>query len=107
MTPEEISRFSQTLDDANYKALIAGMHVSELPLSMHSRALDSYFAAARDPTGPLGRFLAWRQAASFGHGSFVEELKGNLSIVVALDTQAASMLQFEKSARFDQNGNRF
>ena len=79
MSPEEISRFSQTLDDANFKELIAGMHASELPPSMHPRALESYVAAAKDATGPLGRFLAWRQAASFGHGGFVEELKGSLS----------------------------
>ena len=79
MSPEEISRFSQTLDDANFKELIAGMHASELPPSMHPRALESYVAAAKDATGPLGRFLAWRQAASFGHGGFVEELKESLS----------------------------
>lgn len=79
MSPEEISRFSQTLDDANFKELIAGMNASELPPSMHPRALESYVAAAKDATGPLGRFLAWRQAASFGHGDFVEELKESLS----------------------------
>jgi hypothetical protein len=76
---EEISRFAQTLDDADFKELIAGMHASELPPSMHPRALESYVAAANDATGPLGRFLAWRQAASFGHGGFVEELKESLS----------------------------
>jgi hypothetical protein len=79
MSPEEIFRFSQTLDDANFKELIAGMHASELPPSMHPRALESYVAAAKDATGPLGRFLAWRQAASFGDGGFVEELKESLS----------------------------
>jgi hypothetical protein len=30
MSPEELSRFSQTLDDADFKELIAGMHTSEL-----------------------------------------------------------------------------
>jgi len=79
MSAEEISRFSQTLDAANFKELIAGMHASELPPSMHPRALESYVAVAKDATGPLGRFLAWRQAASFGHGGFVEELKESLS----------------------------
>ena len=79
MSPEEIFRFSQTLDDANFKELIAGMHASELPPSMHPRALESYVAAAKDASGPLGRFLAWRQAASFGDGGFVEELKESLS----------------------------
>jgi hypothetical protein len=79
MSPEEIFRFSQTLDDANFKELIAGMHASELPSSIHPRALESYVAAAKDATGPLGKLLAWRQAASFGHGGFVEELKESLS----------------------------
>ena len=79
MSPEEISRFAQTLDEANFKELIAGMHSSELPPSMHRRALESYVAAANDATEPFGRFLAWRQAASFGHGSLNEELKGSLS----------------------------
>ena len=79
MSPEEISRFSQTLDDADFKELIAGMHASELPPSMHPRALESYVAAANDATGPLDRFLAWRQVASFGHGGFVEELKESLA----------------------------
>jgi hypothetical protein len=90
MSPEEISRFSQTLDDANFKELIAGMHASELPPSMHPRALESYVAAAKDATGPLGRFLAWRQAASFGHGGFVEELKESLS---QLDTDQVRELE--------------
>ncbi|MGB0124579.1 MAG: hypothetical protein WBP63_14155 [Silvibacterium sp.] len=79
MSPEEISRFSQTLDDADFKELIAGMHASELPPSMHPRALESYVAAANDATGPLDRFLAWRQVASFGHGGFVEDLKESLA----------------------------
>jgi hypothetical protein len=79
MSLEEISRFSQTLDDADFKELIAGMHASELPPSMHPRALEIYVAAANDATGPLGRFLAWRQAASFGHEGFVDELKESLS----------------------------
>jgi hypothetical protein len=79
MSLEEISRFSQTLDDANFKELIAGMYASELPPSMHPRALESYVAAANDATGPLDRFLAWRQAASFGRESFVDELKESLS----------------------------
>jgi hypothetical protein len=79
MSLEEISRFSQTLDDANFKDLIAGMHASELPPSMHPRALESYVAAARGATAPLGRFLAWRQAASFGPESFVNEIKESLS----------------------------
>jgi hypothetical protein len=79
MSPEEVSRFSQTLDDANYKQLIAGMYASELPLSMHPRALESYVAAARDAAGPVSRFLAWKNAASFGDGSFTEELKASLS----------------------------
>jgi len=79
MSLEEISRFSQTLDDANFKELIAGMHASELPPSMHPRALESYVAAARDATAPLGRFLAWRQAGSFGPESFVNEIKESLS----------------------------
>ena len=79
MSLEEISRFSQTLDDADFKELIAGMHASELPSSMHPRALEIYVAAARDATVPLGRFLAWRQAASFGSGSFVNEIKESLS----------------------------
>ncbi len=79
MSPEEISRFAQTLDDSNFQELIARMHASELPLSMHPRALESYVAAARAAAGPLDRFLAWRQAASFVHGGFVEELKGSLS----------------------------
>ena len=79
MSPEEIFRFSQTLDDANFKELIAGMHASELPPSMHPRALGSYVAAARGATAPLGRFLAWRQAASFGPESFVNEIKESLS----------------------------
>jgi hypothetical protein len=79
MSLEEISRFSQTLDDANFKELIAGMHPSELPPSMHPRALEIYVAAANDATGPLARFLAWREAASFGHESFVDELKVSLS----------------------------
>src|ERR1035441_1367481 len=48
MSTEEISRFSQTLDAANFKELIAGMHASELPPSMHPRALESYVAAAND-----------------------------------------------------------
>ena len=79
MSLEEISRFSQTLDDSNFKELIAGMHASELPPSMHPRALESYVAAARGATAPLGRFLAWRQAASFGPESFVNEIKESLS----------------------------
>jgi hypothetical protein len=79
MSLEEISRFSQTLDDADFKELIAGMHASELPPSMHPRALESYVAAGSDATGPLGRFLAWRQAASFGHEGLVDELKESLS----------------------------
>ena len=79
MSLEEISRFSQTLDDANFKELIAGMHASELPPSMHPRALESHVAAANDATGSLARFLAWREAASFGHESFVDELKESLS----------------------------
>lgn len=79
MSLEEISRFSQTLDDADFKELIAGMHASELPSSMHPRALEIYVAAANDATGPLGRFLAWRQAASFRHEGFVDELKESLS----------------------------
>jgi len=79
MSPEEISRFSQTLDDANFKELIAGMHASELPPSMHPRALKSYVTAARGATAPLDRFLAWRQAASFGPESFVKEIKESLS----------------------------
>ena len=79
MSPEEISRFSQTLNDADFKELIVGMHSRELPPSMHPRALESYVAAARDATGPLDKFLAWRQAASFGNEGFVEELKETLS----------------------------
>jgi hypothetical protein len=34
MSSEEIFRFSQTLDEADFKELIAGMHASELPPSM-------------------------------------------------------------------------
>jgi hypothetical protein len=79
MSLEEISRFSQTLDNAGFKELIAGMHASELPPSMHPRALESYVDAAKYATEPIGRFLAWRQAASFGHERFVEELKESLS----------------------------
>lgn len=90
MSSEEISRFSQTLTDADFKELIAGMHSSELPPSMHPRALESYVAAARDTTGPFGRFLAWRQAATFGHGGFVEELKESLS---QLDTDQVRELE--------------
>ncbi len=78
MSLEEIARFSETLDDADFKELIAGMHSSELPPSMHPRALESYVAAANNADGPLGRFLAWRQAASFGHESFIDELKESL-----------------------------
>ena len=79
MSLEEISRFSQTLDDANFKELIAGMHASELPPSMYPRALENYVAAARGATAPLDRFLAWRQAASFSPESFVNEIKESLS----------------------------
>jgi len=79
MSLEELSRFSQTLDDANFKELIAGMHASELPPSMHPRALESYVAAARGATTPLGRFLAWRQAAMFDPERFVNEIKESLS----------------------------
>jgi hypothetical protein len=64
MSPEEISRFLQTLVDADFKELIAGMYASELPPSMHPRALESYVAAANDATGPLDRFLAWREEVS-------------------------------------------
>jgi hypothetical protein len=79
MSPEEISRFSRTLDDADFKELIAGMLAGELPPSMHPRALESYVARANEATEPLGRFLAWRQAASFGPESFVDEIKESLS----------------------------
>ncbi len=68
-----------TGDDADFKKLIAGMHASELPPSMHPRALESYVASARGATAPLDKFLAWRQAASFGPESFVNEIKGSLS----------------------------
>ncbi len=79
MSLEEISRFSQKLDDVNFKGLIAGMHASELPPSMHPRGLERYVAAARGATAPLDRFLAWRRAASFGPESFVNEIKESLS----------------------------
>jgi hypothetical protein len=79
MSSEEISRFSQTLDDADFKELIAGMYASELPPSIHPRALESYVVAARDSTEPVSRFLAWREAASLGNESFVEQLKESLS----------------------------
>jgi hypothetical protein len=79
MSSEEISRFSQTLDDADFKELIAGMYASELPPSIHPRDLESYVVAARDSTEPVSRFLAWREAASLGNESFVEQLKESLS----------------------------
>jgi hypothetical protein len=83
MSSEEIYRFSQTLDDADFKVLIAGMYASELPPSMHPRALESYVVAARTSTGPVSRFLAWREAADFDHESFVEQLKETLSQIDA------------------------
>ncbi len=87
MSPEEISRFSQTLDNADFKELIAGMHASELPPSTHPRALESYVAAAKCATDPIGRFLAWRQAASFGHEGFAEELKESLPQLSAVQVR--------------------
>jgi hypothetical protein len=41
--------------------------------------LESYVVAARDSTEPVSRFLAWREAASFGRESFVEQLRESLS----------------------------
>ena len=79
MSPEEVFCFSQTLDEDGFKELIAGMQASELPPSMHPRALESYVAAAKYANEPIGRFLAWRQAASFAHERFLEELKESLS----------------------------
>jgi hypothetical protein len=90
MSSEEISRFSQTLDDADFKELIAGMYASGLPLSMHPRALESYVVAGRDSTEPVSRFLAWRQAASLGNESFVEQLKESLS---QMDTDQVRRLE--------------
>jgi hypothetical protein len=79
MSSDEVSRFSQTLDEADFKMLIAGMHASELPPSMHPRALESYVAAAKDGTEPVSRFVAWREAASFGLDSFDKQLRESLS----------------------------
>jgi hypothetical protein len=87
MSSEEIYRFSQTLDDADFKVLIAGMYASELPPSMHPRALESYVVAARTSTGPVSRFLAWREAADFDYESFVEHLKETLSQIDAVQVR--------------------
>ena len=64
MSSEEIARLSQSLDDGQFKDMIAGMPAAYIPMRLRSRAVAIYAALATESTDPLGRFIAWRGRAT-------------------------------------------
>jgi len=79
MSSEEIACLSQSLDDGQFKELIAGMPAAYIPMRLRPRAVAIYAALATESTDPLDRFIAWREAALLGDASAIEELKEPLS----------------------------
>jgi hypothetical protein len=79
MSQEEIARLSQSLDDGQFKELIAGMPAAYIPVDLRPRAVAIYTALATESTDPLDRFIAWREAAQLGDVGAIEQLKEPLS----------------------------
>ena len=79
MSSEEIARLSQSLDDSQFKDLIAQMPAAYIPMQFRPRAVAIYADLATESIDPLNRFIARREAALLGDASAIEHLKEPLS----------------------------
>jgi hypothetical protein len=79
MSVEEIARFSQSLDEGQFRDLITGMPAAYIPMQLRPRAVATYAALATESTDPLDRFIAWKEAALLGDARAIEQLKEPLS----------------------------
>jgi hypothetical protein len=79
MSPDEVPRLSQTLNDAHFSDLITGMPTEHIPVQLRSRAAAMYAALGASTPDPAGRFKAWRRAYFLGHNNATEPLKQALS----------------------------
>lgn len=79
MSLEEVSRFAQSLDGAQFRDLIAGMPARYIPIQIRPRAAAIYAAQGSEASDPSSRFFAWREVALLGDASATEQLKESLS----------------------------
>ena len=79
MSPDEVPRLSQTLNDTQFSDLITGMPTEYIPARLRSRAAAMYAAVGANTSDPAGRFTAWRRAYSLGHANATDPLKQALS----------------------------
>ena len=79
MSPDEVPRLSQTLNDAHFSDLVTGMPTEHIPVQLRYRAAAMYAALGASSPDPAGRFKAWRRAYSLGRDNAIEPLKQALS----------------------------
>jgi len=79
MSPDEVSRLSQILNDAQFSDLITGMPTEYIPAQLRPRAAAMYAALGGSIADPAGRFTAWRRAYFLGHAEATGPLKQALS----------------------------
>jgi hypothetical protein len=79
MSSDEISRFSQTLNDEQFGELITGLPTDYLPAQLTSRAAAFYVALGESASDPGSRFTAWRRADALGSAGAIDNLKQALS----------------------------
>ena len=83
MSPEEIVRFAQTLDDEQFANLLDGAPERYIPPPLRSRAAATFARIAEESGDQSRRLSAWSEAGRMGDGQAIERLKETLSRMTA------------------------
>jgi len=79
MSPEEVARISETLDDDLFTSLIEKVPMRFLPQSIRPRAAAAYTRVAETSEDGNRRLAVWSEAARLGERHAIDKLKAELS----------------------------